>query len=83
MVKKKRAAPRRRKPVAKPKQSPQPGAPRKIALIGKAPDSLKLAPYDDAEWEVWILNTLGFLNEVPRWDRQFELHDLQLTKHPD
>ena len=56
--------------------------PRKIALIGKAPDSLKLAPYDDPECEVWILNTLGYLKEVPRWDRQFELHDLELTKDP-
>ena len=65
-----------------PAPEPEPLVPRKIALIGKAPDSLKLAPYDQAEWEVWILNTLGFLKEVPRWDRQFELHDLELTKDP-
>jgi hypothetical protein len=65
----------------KPKQQPeQPKPPRKIALIGKAPDSMALAPYKDEQWEIWILNTLGFLNEVPRWDRQFELHDLELTK---
>mgnify|MGYP001162016817 CR=1 FL=1 len=54
--------------------------PRKIALIGKAPSTVALAPYDDPAWEVWILNTLGHLSEVPRWDRQFELHDLELTK---
>lgn len=53
---------------------------RKIAIVGKAPSSVGLAPYGDAEWEVWILNTLGHLSEVPRWDRQFELHDLELTK---
>lgn len=53
---------------------------RKVAIIGKAPSSVKLAPYDDPEWEVWILNTLGQLHEVPRWDRQFELHDIELTK---
>lgn len=57
-----------------------PVPPRKVALIGKAPDSLLLAPYDKPEWEIWILNTLGHLKEVPRWDRQFELHDLTLTK---
>lgn len=56
---------------------------RKIALIGKAPDSRDKAPFDQADWEIWILNTLGFLKEVPRWDRQFELHDLELTKDPD
>lgn len=53
---------------------------RKIAMIGKAPSSFALAPYGDPEWDVWILNTLGHANEVPRWDRQFELHDLELTK---
>lgn len=55
---------------------------RKIAIIGKAPSSYALAPYDNPDWEVWILNTLGFNKEVPRWDRQFELHDLELTKEP-
>lgn len=54
--------------------------PRKIAIIGKAPSSFALAPYGDPAWEVWILNTLGHANEVPRWDRQFEIHDLELTK---
>lgn len=54
--------------------------PRKIAIIGKAPSSVALAPYGDPTWEVWILNTLGHASEVPRWDRQFELHDLELTK---
>jgi len=53
---------------------------RKIAIIGKAPSSVGLAPYEDPAWEVWILNTLGHAREVPRWDRQFELHDLKLTQ---
>ena len=62
--------------------------PRKVAIIGKAPSSALLAPFNKAnadgspEWEIWILNTLGFLNEVPRWDRQYELHDIELTKDP-
>lgn len=55
---------------------------RKIACIGKAPSSVLLAPYGDMQWEVWILNTLGSNNEVPRWDRQFEIHDLDLVKVP-
>lgn len=59
-----------------------PLVPRKIAIIGKAPSSVALAPYGDPAWEVWILNTLGHAGEVPRWDRQFELHDLELTKAP-
>lgn len=55
---------------------------RKIAIIGKAPSSVALAPYADESWEIWILNTLGSNKEVPRWDRQFELHDLKLTQTP-
>ncbi len=55
---------------------------RKVAIIGKAPSSVHLAPYDKDDWEIWILNTLGHLKEVPRWDRQYELHDLELTKDP-
>jgi len=55
---------------------------RKIAIIGKAPDTQKLAPFDDPTWEIWILNTTGVNKETPRWDRHFELHDLELTKDP-
>lgn len=55
---------------------------RKVACVGKAPSSYLLAPYGDTQWEIWILNTLGSNNEVPRWDRQFEIHDLELIKDP-
>lgn len=72
------AQPARPSEPSRPEQPIQP--PRKIALIGKAPSSVLLAPYDDPAWEVWILNTLGSANEVPRWDRQFEIHDLEVAK---
>lgn len=71
---------RKKNQAATVQPTPPSPPPRKIALIGKAPDSLKDAPFDKPEWEIWILNTLGHLNEVPRWDRQFELHDLTLCK---
>ncbi len=29
------------------------GKPRRIALLGSAPSSIKLAPFDDASWEFW------------------------------
>lgn len=64
-------------------EAPAPTGPRKIAMIGKAPSSIALAPFDDPTWDIWILNTLGHQSEVPRWDRQFELHDVELTKHKD
>ena len=63
---------------SRPEQPTKP--PRKIGCIGKAPSSALLAPYNDPAWEFWILNTLGSNNEVPRWDRQFEIHDLEIAK---
>jgi hypothetical protein len=74
------AQPARPSEPSRPEQPTTP--PRKVALIGKAPSSALLAPYDDPAWEVWILNTLGSNKEVPRWDRQFEIHDLELVKAP-
>lgn len=46
----------------------------KVAIVGKAPSSLMLAPYDNPEWEVWGLSTGAQM--LPRWSRWFELHDL-------
>lgn len=48
----------------------------KVAIIGKAPSSRDLAPYDDDDFEIWTLSNLVQLEEVPRWDRHFEIHEL-------
>ena len=46
---------------------------RKVAIVGKAPSSRGLAPYNDKTWEIWGLGDLW--RHIPRWDRWFELHD--------
>lgn len=52
---------------------------KSIAIIGKAPSSRLLAPYDEPDkWEVWSLS--DNYNVIPRWDRWFELHDLDRYK---
>ncbi len=55
---------------------------RKIAIIGKAPSSIPFAPWKDESWEIWVLNNLAHRNMVSRWDVQFELHNLALTREP-
>ena len=50
---------------------------RKIAIVGKAPSSMHLAPYDDPSWEIWGLSNGAFAGEVKRWDTWFELHNLE------
>jgi hypothetical protein len=48
-----------------------------VAIIGKAPSSRHLAPFDDNSWEIWTLSDLVPRKEVPRYDRHFELHFLR------
>ena len=48
---------------------------RKVAIIGKAPDSMALAPYDDDSWELWGLSNV--YAQVPRLTRSYELHDFE------
>lgn len=56
---------------------------RKIAIVGKAPSSFRLAPFDDPEWEIWVLNDLAQQagDGISRWDRHFDLHDLHIHKN--
>jgi hypothetical protein len=46
----------------------------KVAIVGFAPSSMKLAPFLDDSWEIWTLNNIYATLDFPRWDRWFELH---------
>lgn len=56
---------------------------KKIAIVGTAPTSSHLAPYDNPEWEVWVLNKTWM--QENRWNRLYEIHgvDFLKQKHPD
>lgn len=61
------------------KQDAAPKARYKVAIIGKAPSSRLLAPYDQSEsWEIWSIS--DNYNVIPRWDRWFEIHELDRYK---
>jgi hypothetical protein len=47
--------------------------PLKIALIGTAPTSRGLAPYNDPSWTIWSCSP-GNMGVVPRADAWFEVH---------
>jgi hypothetical protein len=51
---------------------------RKVAIVGKAPSSRSLAPYQDKSWEIWGLGDLW--RHIPKWDRWFEMHDTEAGK---
>jgi hypothetical protein len=52
--------------------SPAP-VPLKVALIGTAPSSRMLAPYNDPSWQIWGCSP-GNMNTLPRVNLWFELH---------
>lgn len=56
--------------------SPQvasPPAALKVAIVGTAPSSRMLAPFDDPSWEIWVCSP-GNMNICPRVTRWFEIH---------
>lgn len=46
----------------------------KVAIVGFAPSSMHLAPFQDESWEIWTLNNIYSALPLNRWDRWFELH---------
>lgn len=62
--------------AAGPAHPPTPAVvagPLKVALIGTAPSSRMLAPYNDPSWQIWACSP-GNQNTLPRVDIWFELH---------
>ncbi len=62
--------------AAGPAHNPSPtaeAAPLKVALIGTAPSSRMLAPFNDPSWKIWACSP-GNMNTLPRVDVWFELH---------
>lgn len=45
----------------------------KIALVGSAPSSIALAPYDDPSWAIWACSP-GAYGHLKRCDAFFEIH---------
>ncbi len=46
---------------------------RKIAVLGSAVSSVRLAPFDDPTWEIWACSPAN--KSLPRCDVWFELHN--------
>lgn len=44
-----------------------------VAIIGTAPSSRMLAPFNDPTWEIWACSP-GNMNTLPRVDAWFEIH---------
>ena len=45
----------------------------KVAMIGTAPSSRGLAPYQDSSWKIWACSQ-GNMGQLPRVDAWFEIH---------
>jgi len=68
------AKPLEAKVVIEPQVAPKAEVkPLKIALVGTAPSSRMLAPFNDPSWTIWACSP-GNMNVLPRVDIWFELH---------
>lgn len=57
-------------PLVEPKSAPEH---LKVAIIGTAPSSRHLAPYNDPSWKIWACSA-GNKDMLPRVDCWFEIH---------
>jgi len=57
--------------------------PLKVAIVGGAPSSQMLAPFDDPDWEVWVLGNQLPCYEGKAINRVFEIHDDLTGLPPD
>jgi hypothetical protein len=60
-------------PVSSEEPAAAPAPALKIALIGTAPSSRMLAPFNDPTWQIWSCSP-GNMGIVPRYDAWFEIH---------
>lgn len=60
-------------PVPEPKPPAVETKTLKVALIGTAPSSRMLAPFNDSSWEIWACSA-GNRGALPRVNRWFEIH---------
>ncbi len=61
-------------PLATPPVAPAAEVkPLKVAVIGTAPSSRMLAPFQDPSWTIWGCSP-GNMNVIPRFDAWFEIH---------
>ena len=54
----------------------------KVALVCGSPSSEFLAPFEDEDWEIWVLGNRFDKHEHHRVTRIFEIHD-DITQHGD
>lgn len=54
---------------------------KKVAIVGGSPDSQMLAPFDDYDWDIWVLGNQMNSYDGKRVDLVFEIHD-NLSEQP-
>ena len=54
-----------------------------IAIVGFAPTTRDIAPYDDPDVEIWGLNEAYNFDLLTRWDRWFQIHQQWSYRRPE
>lgn len=56
--------------------------PLKVAIVGTAPTSKMLAPFDDPSWQIWACSA-GNMNQLPRVNVWYEMHAINEMMAPE
>ena len=54
-----------------------------IAIVGFAPTTRDIAPYDDPDVEIWSMNEAYKYDFMKRWDRWFQIHKAWSYRRPE
>jgi len=48
---------------------------KKIAVVGRYPYTMDLAPYANPDWQIWVCNGAASTGQAPRYDVCFDPHE--------
>lgn len=56
---------------------------KKLAIVGSHPDTRENAPFDDASFDIWVLNEAPQAAWCKRWTASFQMHKPEIYTSPN
>ncbi len=56
---------------------------RKLAIVGSHPETRGNAPFEDANYDIWVFNEAAQSEWCKRWDAVFQLHRPEVYRSPN
>lgn len=56
---------------------------KKLAIVGSHPDTRQNAPFDDASFDIWVMNEAPQSDWCKRWTASFQMHKPEIYTSPN